>query len=126
MAEATCNYDRGNIRYLEQYLGKAMVQNYLRVSTSVVRTAKELEDYQTVLECLEQMREFGDNHWWTSRDKRKIGYYQYRCPVLLMEVSEFLNAFSYLLGRPVSEAELRFGDEALLAESERAFNQTKN
>ena len=72
------------------------------------------------------MEKFGDNRWWTSEDKKVLGYYQLMNPILLVPFDKFHEALEFLLGRPVWTHEMGLNYEGLKAEAERAFNGTQD
>lgn len=125
MTETAGTFSIENILYLRSYLGEDAVEDYFRVTNNVAYSEKEEKNYKTVLDCLNEMQKYGDNHWWESHEQREIGYYQLRCPILLVEFKEFVNALSHLLKRPVFDAELGCSAESLLNESERAFHENQ-
>ena len=108
-------------------MGNYKVDTFLRFEATTENTTSEDEEtYKRVKKCLEQMERFGNNHWWTSKDKKVLGYYQLMNPILLVPFDKFHEALEFLLGRPVWTHEMGLNYEGLKAEAERAFNGTQD
>lgn len=108
-------------------MGNYKVDTFLRFEATTENTTSEDEEtYKRVKKCLEQMERFGNNHWWTSKDKKVPGYYQLMNPILLVPFDKFHEALEFLLGRPVWTHEMGLNYEGLKAEAERAFNGTQD
>ena len=125
MAKTAHAFNEENIKYLRALLGDEKVDTFLaigdqpdeRVSSQARATCEQ------VAKCLEHMEKFENNRWWTSEDKRVLGYYQLMNPLLLVPFDKFREALETLLGRPVWTHEMALGPsyEGLKAEAERAF-----
>lgn len=108
-------------------MGNYKVDTFLRFEATTENTTSEDEEtYKRVKKCLEQMERFGNNHWWTSKDKKVLGYYQLMNPILLVPFDKFHEALEFLLGCPVWTHEMGLNYEGLKAEAERAFNGTQD
>lgn len=108
-------------------MGNYKVDTFLRFEATTENTTSEDEEtYKRVKKCLEQMERFGNNHWWTSKDKKVLGYYQLMNSILLVPFDKFHEALEFLLGRPVWTHEMGLNYEGLKAEAERAFNGTQD
>lgn len=108
-------------------MGDYKVDTFLRFEATTENTTSEDEEtYKRVKKCLEQMERFGNNHWWTSKDKKVLGYYQLMNPILLVPFDKFHEALEFLLGHPVWTHEMGLNYEGLKAEAERAFNGTQD
>lgn len=95
-------FNEENIKYLRGILGDYKVDTFLRFEATTENTTSEDEEtYKRVKKCLEQMERFGNNHWWTSKDKKVLGYYQLMNPILLVPFDKFHEALEFLLDRPV-------------------------
>lgn len=120
-------FNEENIKYLRGILGDYKVDTFLRFEATTENTTSEDEEtYKRVKKCLEQMERFDNNHWWTSKDKKVLGYYQLMNPILLVPFDKFHEALEFLLGRPVWTHEMGLNYEGLKAEAERAFNGTQD
>ena len=120
-------FNEENIKYLRGILGDYKVDTFLRFeATTENATSEDEETYKRVKKCLEQMERFDNNHWWTSKDKKVLGYYQLMNPILLVPFDKFHEALEFLLGRPVWTHEMGLNYEGLKAEAERAFNGTQD
>lgn len=120
-------FNEENIKYLRGILGDYKVDTFLRFEATTENTTSEDEEtYKRVKKCLEQMERFGNNHWWTSKDKKVLGYYQLMNPILLVPFDKFHEALEFLLDRPVWTHEMGLNYEGLKAEAERAFNGTQD
>lgn len=128
MKNTANTFDKENIKYLEGLIGKDKVQIYLRVSENDGKAISddERKAYETINTCLTTMQECGDNRWWTSDDKRVIGYHQLLNPILLVPFDKFHESVEFLLGRPVWTHEFGLNWEGLKAEAERAFSGTQD
>lgn len=126
MKQTAQTFNEDNIKYLEKILGEDKVKVFFRVSRRMSEGRKnykrEKRDYETVINCLKQMEEAGDNHWWLSDDKKVVGYYQLINNILLIPFGEFHEALEFLLGRPVWTHELGLNREGLIEEAKRAFD----
>ena len=108
-------------------MGDYKVDTFLRFEATTENTTSEDEEtYKRVKKCLEQMERFDNNHWWTSKGKKVLGYYQLMNPILLVPFDKFHEALEFLLGRPVWTHEMGLNYEGLKAEAERAFNGTQD
>lgn len=122
MAKTAHAFNEENIKYLRGILGDEKVDTFLAIGDEPERgTSEDQKAIETVKNCLEQMEKFGDNRWWTSEDKKVLGYYQLMNPVLLVSFDKFHEALEFLLGRPVWTHEMGLNYEGLKAEAERAF-----
>lgn len=120
-------FNEKNIKYLRGILGDYKVDTFLRFEATTENTTSEDEEtYKRVKKCLEQMERFDNNHWWTSKDKKVLGYYQLMNPILLVPFDKFHEALEFLLGRPVWTHEMGLNYEGPKAEAERAFNGTQD
>lgn len=120
-------FNEKNIKYLRGILGDYKVDTFLRFEATTENTTSEDEEtYKRVKKCLEQMERFDNNHWWTSKDKKVLGYYQLMNPILLVPFDKFHEALEFLLGLPVWTHEMGLNYEGLKAEAERAFNGTQD
>lgn len=119
-----------NIKYLRGILGDEKVDTFILVlnpeSDRWISSEDDQKSFDTVEKCLEQMEKFADNRWWTSEDKRVLGYYQLMNPILLVSFDKFHEALEFLLGRPVWTHEMGLNYEGLKAEAERAFKGTQD
>lgn len=125
MKKTANTFDAENIKYLEGLIGEDKVKTFLRVSSQKdceQVSEKEQEAYDVINRCLTAMQKFGDNRWWTSDDKKVVGYYQLTNPILLVPFDKFHESVEFLLGRPVWTHEFGLNWEGLKAEAERAFN----
>ena len=122
MSNTAHAFNEENIKYLRGILGDEKVDTFLAIGDEPERgTSEDQETCETVKNCLEQMEKFGDNRWWTSEDKKVLGYYQLMNPILLVSSDKFHDALVFLLGRPVFTHEMGLNYEGLKAEAERAF-----
>lgn len=123
-------FNEENIKYLRGILGDEKVDTFILVldsaSDRVISSEDDQKSFDTVKRCLEQMEKFGDNRWWTSEDKRVLGYYQLMNPILLVSFDKFHEALESLLGRPVWTHEMGLNYEGLKAEAIRAFKGTQD
>ena len=123
-------FNEENIKYLRGILGDEKVDTFILVldptSDRVISSEDDQKAFETVEKCLKQMEKFGDNRWWTSEDKKVLGYYQLMNPILLVPFDKFHEALDFLLGRPVWTHEMGLNYEGLKAEAERAFNGTQD
>ena len=127
MAKTAHAFNEENIQYLRGILGDEKVDTFFEFGDEHERgTSEHQETCETVKKCLEQMEKFGDNRWWTSEDKKVLGYYQLMNPRLLVSFDKFHEALQVLLGRPVWTHELGLNYEGLKAEAERAFKGTQD
>lgn len=127
MAKTAHAFNEENIKYLRGILGDEKLDTFLSFGDDPDRgTSEDQETCETVKKCLEQMEKFGDNRWWTSKDKRVLGYYQLMNPRLLVSFDKFHEALEFLLGRPVWTHEMGLNYEGLKAEAERAFKGTQD
>ena len=123
MQKTAQTFNEENIKYLREILGNEKVDTFLAIGDKPEKgTSEEQKICKTVKNCLEQMERFEDNHWWTSEDKKVLGYYQLMNPILLVSFEKFHEALEFLLGRPVWTHEMGLDYEGLKAEAERAFN----
>lgn len=110
MAKTAHAFNEENIKYLRGILGDEKLDTFLSFGDDPDRgTSEDQETCETVKKCLEQMEKFGDNRWWTSKDKRVLGYYQLMNPRLLVSFDKFHEALEFLQ-----------------AEAERAFKGTQD
>lgn len=109
MKRTANNINKENIKYLKRMFGKE------NESDTFFRIRKK------VRKCLRAMKDFGDNQWWTSKDKRVIAYYQLQSRILLVPVEEFVEALRVLLGRDIWSHEVWYNWEGVKAEAEKAF-----
>ena len=123
-------FNEENIKYLRGILGDEKVDTFILVldptSDRVISSEDDQKAFETVEKCLKQMEKFGDNRWWTSEDKKVLGYYQLMNPILLVPFDKFHEALEFLLGRPVWTHEMGLNYEGHKAEAERAFNGTQD
>ena len=123
-------FNEENIKYLRGILGDEKVDTFILVldptSDRVISSEDDQKAFETVEKCLKQMEKFGDNRWWTSEDKKVLGYYQLMNPILLVPFDKFHEALEFLLGRPVWTHEMGLNYEGLKAEAERVFNGTQD
>ena len=127
MAKTAYAFNDENIKYLRGLLGNEKVDTFLTIGNEPKRgTSEDQETCEMVKKCLEQMENFGDNHWWTSKDKKILGYYQLMNPILLIPFDKFHEALEFLLGRSVWTHEMGLNYEGLKAEAERAFKGTQD
>ena len=125
MAQTAHTFNEENIKYLRSILGDEMVDTFLTIGNEPKKgTSEDQENCETVKKCLEQMENFGDNRWWTSKDKKILGYYQLITPIMLVSFDKFHESLEFLLGRPVWTHEMALNYEGLKAEGERAFKGT--
>lgn len=120
------NYNNENVSYLTQLLGEERWNAYLTASIALANgnpvTDEEWKAHETVINYLDAMEGFGDNRWWTSNDKKVVGYYQLLNPLLLVDFSKFHESVEALLQRSVWTHEFGLNWEGLKAEAERAFH----
>lgn len=124
---ANVEYLKGLLR--ESDIPKWMKMQELRPDTLARWLKNSPEDkkiYDRVERCLSQMERFGDNCWWSSKDKKVLGYYQLSNTILLVPFDNFHEALEYLLGRPVWTHELGLNYYGLVEEAKRAFNGTQD
>ena len=128
MKKAAHAFSEENIKYLREVLGDKMVNTFFLFEESAVnKTSEDQETYETVKKCLDQMEKFGDNRWWTSKDKRVLGYYQLMNPtILLVPFPKFCEALDFLLGHHVKTLEIARNYDFLKAEAEKAFKSAQN
>ncbi len=122
MTKTAYTFDEQNIKYLRELLGDQTVDEYFAFCDDPVNSTPEVKaNYLIVRDCLRQMRESGENRWWTSKDPKVLGYYQLMNPILLVPFEKFNDAFNILLGRSVGSFELTNREPKLLSEAEKAF-----
>ncbi len=117
----TTDFDVKNIKYLKKMFGRRAIRVFLRVSNGGALSEEEMKTCERVKRCLTTMREFGENRWWLSGDKRLIAYYQFQTDTLIIPMDDFLSAVKSLLGRSVFSHEIWMDWEARKKEVERAF-----
>ena len=129
MTQTTCDFDNENVAYLKGYLGEDKVEAFLRISQMDPKVRQEYllsnpvdgTDYQRIKQHLEQMEGYGCNHWWLSKDQRRIGYYQLMHPRLLVPADQFKKSLETLIGKPIAPIEFGMNMEGLKKEALHAF-----